>query len=258
MLLGRREGLPLLYVHKFGQGFSLPGEPRHDGDGLRRLLPPLGHAGPELLRRRPAAMESRAGRGRSRRRLCRSGFGPAAKSVRQYYDRLETLINEVATKKLKHTEAFQPEALAGLRKELEQARKDVASDMTITRRIAFLELGLRWTELEARAHAFLADPKADKAAARKTLDDRFALMREIFQRTPLALNVAYISWGEDALWHGSAGSRRRGRKMLMIIGMNDCVRLFGEFNSGRLQPLEGPNHEPWCHVCFARCRRCCG
>jgi hypothetical protein len=88
-----------------------------------------------------------------------------------------------------------------LRKELEQARRDVASDPAIGKRLAFLELGLRWTEIEVRAHAFLTEPaKADKEAVKKTLDERFALMRQVFRETPLALNVAYISWGEDALW----------------------------------------------------------
>ena len=33
-----------------------------------------------------------------------------------------------------------------------------------------------------------------------TPDERFALMKEVFQKTPLGLNVAYISWGEDGLW----------------------------------------------------------
>ena len=61
--------------------------------------------------------------------------------------------------------------------------------------------GLRWTQIEVRAHALLANPaKADKEAVKKTLDERFALMRQVFRETPLALNVAYISWGEDALW----------------------------------------------------------
>ena len=31
-------------------------------------------------------------------------------------------------------------------------------------------------------------------------DERLALMKEIFLKTPLALNVAYVSWGEDGLW----------------------------------------------------------
>ena len=132
---------------------------------------------------------------------CQAGFGPAAKSVRRYFDRLEAVMDEAATKKVKPTTVFNAKALAGLRKELEQARQDAGSDSTIAKRIAFLELGLRWTEIEVRAHSFLADPaKADKEAAKKTLDERFSLMRQIFQKTPLALNVAYISWGEDALW----------------------------------------------------------
>jgi hypothetical protein len=69
------------------------------------------------------------------------------------------------------------------------------------KRVAFLELGLRWAEVEARAHSFLSDPvKADRKAAGKVLDERLALMKEVFQKAPLAVNVAYVSWGEDALW----------------------------------------------------------
>ena len=84
----------------------------------------------------------------------------------------------------------------------------------VTKRLALLELGLRWTEIEVRAHSFLTDPvKADRGAVKKTLDERFALMREVFQKTPLALNVAYISWGEDALWSRLGWERpRTGRK----------------------------------------------
>ena len=32
------------------------------------------------------------------------------------------------------------------------------SDAVIAKRIAFLEIGLRWTEIEVRAHAFLDGP----------------------------------------------------------------------------------------------------
>jgi hypothetical protein len=65
--------------------------------------------------------------------------------------------------------------------------------------LAFPELGLRWTEV--RAHGLLANPtKADREAVKKSLDDRYVLMQHVFQEAPLALNIAYISWGEDALW----------------------------------------------------------
>jgi hypothetical protein len=110
-------------------------------------------------------------------------------------------MDEGATRKPKAMTVFSAKALTGLRKELEQARREAGSDPTVAKRLTILELGLRWTEIEMRAHAFLADPeKADREAARTILDERLALMREVFEKTPLALNVAYISWGEDALW----------------------------------------------------------
>jgi hypothetical protein len=200
MLAGRRDGMPLLYVHKFGKDFRYLADHGMIGtdfdscchhwatQGLNYYVVARLHWNPE--QDVDALVDD----------YCQAGFGPAGKSVRRYLDRLEALMNEAAARKGKAT-AFSPEALAGLRKELEQARKEAGTDAVITKRLAFLELGLRWTEVEARAHAFLADPaKADKEAARKTLDERFALMREVFQKTPLALNTAYIAWGEDALW----------------------------------------------------------
>jgi hypothetical protein len=201
MLAGRRDGMPLLYVHKFGKDFRYlanHGMMGTDFDacchhwatqGLNYYIVARLHWNPD--QDVDALVDD----------YCQAGFGAAAKSVRRYFDGLETLMDEAATKKTKAVAVFSPKALAGLRKELEKARRDAGSDPTVAKRIAFLELGLHWTEIVARAHTFLTNPeKADKEAARKTLDERFALMREVFQKTPLALNVAYISWGEDALW----------------------------------------------------------
>lgn len=201
MLAGRRDGMPLLYVHKFGKDFRYLADHSMMGtdfdacchnwatQGLNYYVVARLHWNPE--QDVDALVDD----------YCQAGFGPAAKSVRRYFDGLEALMDEVATKKAKASTVFHDKALARLRKEVEQAQRDAGSDATVAKRIAFLELGLRWTEIEARAHSFLTDPaKADKAAARKTLDERFALMQELFQKTPLALNVAYISWGEDALW----------------------------------------------------------
>jgi hypothetical protein len=201
MLAGRRDGMPLVYVHKFGKDFrylASHGMMGTDFDacchhwatqGLNYYVVARLHWNPE--QDVDAIMDD----------YCQAGFGPAAKSIRRYFDGLEALMNEAATKKAKPTSVFHPEALARLRKELAQARREAASDAAIAKRIAFLELGLRWTEIEVRAHTFLADPaRADKAAVKRTLDERYTLMRQLFRETPLALNVAYISWGEDALW----------------------------------------------------------
>jgi hypothetical protein len=201
MLAGRRDGMPLLYVHKFGKDFrylASHGMMGTDFDscchhwatqGLNYYVVARLHWNPEQDVN--AVVDD----------YCQAGFGAAANSVRRYFDGLEKLMDEAATTKASPITVFNPQALVGLRNELAQARRDAGSDPTVAKRLAFLELGLRWTEIEVRAHTFLTNrEKADKEAARKTLDERFALMREVFQKTPLALNVAYISWGEDALW----------------------------------------------------------
>jgi hypothetical protein len=199
MLQGRRDGMPLLYVHKFGEDFrylASHGMMGTDFDscchhwatqGLNYYVVARLHWNPE--QDVDALVDD----------YCRAGFGPAAKSVRRYFDRLEALLNEAAAKK-ERTPVFTSEGLASLRKELDQARKEAEGEAIVAKRVAFLELGLHWTEIEARAHAFLADPNADRNAAKQTLDERFGLMRDVFQKTPLGLNVAYISWGEDAVW----------------------------------------------------------
>ena len=210
MLAGRRDGLPLVYIHKFGEDFRyLAGHGMMGTDfdscchnwatqGLNYYVVARLHWNPE--QDVDAIVDD----------YCKAGFGPAAGSVRRYFDGLESLMNEAAARDRKPVAVFDSRALAGLRKELEQARKEAGDDSLVVKRLAFLELGLRWTEIEAHAHAFLADPAtADKAAAKKTLDERFALMREVFQKTPAALNVAYISWGEDALWARLGWSRPR-------------------------------------------------
>lgn len=201
MLAGRRDGMPLLYVHKFGKDFRYLADHSMMGtdfdscchnwatQGLNYYVVARLHWNP--AQDVDALVDD----------YCKAGFGPAAKAVRRYLDGLEALMDEAAIKKEKTTTVFNAKALAKLRKELEQARRDAGADAIIAKRIGFLEVGLRWTEIEVKAHAFLADPaKADKAASKKILDDRYAFMRRVFREEPLALNVAYISWGEDGLW----------------------------------------------------------
>src|SRR5262245_27620838 len=158
MLAGRRDGMPLLYVHKFGKDF------RHLADhgmmgtdfdacchhwatqGLNYYLVARLHWDPE--QDVDAIVDD----------YCRAGFGPAARSVRRYFDGLEALMAESATRKARPATVFRSWALTRLRKELEQARRDAGGDTSITQRLAFLELGLRWTEIESRAHTFLTEP----------------------------------------------------------------------------------------------------
>lgn len=121
---------------------------------------------------------------------CRAGFGPAAEAVRGYFNALERARLDALEKKIPQVDVFRPEVLAELRKLLERARKDVGLDKDCGARLAFLELGFRWTEMEARAYATKGNPD------RKFMDERFALMQEIFDTSPLAVNVALVLWGD--------------------------------------------------------------
>jgi hypothetical protein len=200
MLAGRRNGLPLLYAHKLAEDFrhfSTHGMLGTDLDscchnwatqGLNYYVAARLHWNPELDV--DALIDD----------YCRAGFGPAAAPVRRYFTRLEGLFDASARREEPALSAFPAAALQELRQLLGQARREAAAEPTVLKRLDFLELGLRWTELETQAHAFLANPSPDKAAAKKVLDERHALMRDLFRNTPLALNVAYISWGEDGLW----------------------------------------------------------
>ena len=206
LLAGRRTGAPLIYVHKFATDFRYLAHHSMWGtdfdscthnwatQGLNYYVVARLHWNPDMDV--DAIIDD----------YCRAGFGNAAKSVRHYFNRLETITNEIAanraaldadidTAKIEPLGTFTPQALAELRDLLRQAREQAASDAISLKRLAFLERGLRWTETESRVHAFFQ--QTDKVAARKACEERFALMRDVFQNDFLAVNVAAISWGED-------------------------------------------------------------
>lgn len=133
---------------------------------------------------------------------CRAGFGGAAGPVRRYFDRLEALTDEAAADKSKHLEPFRPEVISELEAILAEARGLASGDPAIEKRIEFLRTGLRWTAIDARAHALLREPGKSSAAGEKSgiLAERRATMRELFETDFLAVNVASVSWSEDGLW----------------------------------------------------------
>lgn len=207
MLAGRRTGMPLLYPHRFAEDFrhfAKHGMMGTDLDscthnwatqGLNYYIVARLHWDPSLDV--DAMIDD----------YCRAGFGPAAKTMRAYFGKLESVYSGTASRHEPSFSGFTDAALAELDKLMAQAEREAAGDADALKRVQFVRVGLRWTGIEVRAHRFLADPAtADKAAAKQVLDERFALMREIFQKQPLAVNVGYVSWGEDGLW-GQLGYR---------------------------------------------------
>jgi hypothetical protein len=201
MLAGRRTGMPLLYAHRFAEDFrhlASHGMMGTDFDscchnwatqGLNYYVVAKLHWDPS--QNVDGIIDD----------YCRSGFGPAAKTMRLYYDKLEGNFTASAAAHQSEFSMFTDAVLSDLHKLIDQAKAEAAKDEPSLRRVEFVEQGLRWTDVEVRAHRFLADPDhADPAAVKRVLDERYALQRELFEKFPLAVNVAYVSWGEDSGW----------------------------------------------------------
>ena len=139
---------------------------------------------------------------------CRTGFGPTAGPVREYFARIERLTDQIAAtteagsmRDVDVTMPFTPEMISELRGLLDQAEETAAGDDAVLARIAFVRRGLDFTDLQARAYRFLRDEgAADREAARRVLDRKYWLMRDIFENGHLAVNVAYVAWGGGARW----------------------------------------------------------
>ena len=111
---------------------------------------------------------------------------------------------------MEHLLRFTPEVCAELRKMLAEAGKRAGDDPAVRKRIAFLAVGLEWTQVQAelwrtylrlwpRIRQRAATPDEIQAAHR-ILDRKYRLMRDILRDHHLAVNVATVAWGQGALW----------------------------------------------------------
>jgi len=202
LLAARREGTPVVYVHKLARDFNYLAHHGMIGtdfdscchnwatQGLNYYVCARLNWNPDLDVNE--LIDD----------YCRKGFGPAAESVKAYLMRIEELTDIMAEKEMGITEPYTPEVLAELRGYLDAAGAAAGGDPVVRRRIAFLRRGLEFTELQARAYRMLALvgkrrlTDGEKAEAKRLLDERWIMMRRMFTEQPLAVNVAYVCWGE--------------------------------------------------------------
>lgn len=204
LLLGRREGTPVIYVHKLASDFrhmSRTGMLGTDFDacihnwatqGLNYYILAKLHWNPDLDVDR--AIDD----------YCRAGFGPGARPIRKYLARVEQLTSRVAAKELEITEPYTAQVVTELRGYLDAAENAARGDELIHRRIALLRRGLDFTDVQAQLYRMLAQVKdreptaEEKTEAGKLLDRRWRIMRAILKEEPYAVNVGYLTWGEGA------------------------------------------------------------
>jgi len=140
---------------------------------------------------------------------CRSGFQEASEQIKQYLLRIEQLTSQTAAEKrdgdqtsIDVTGPYKPRVIDELRAILDAADKAAGDKPAVRRRIEFLRLGLDFTELQAKIYRLLGLAQqrqlsaAEKNEAIQLLDQKWLLMRRIFQQEHFAVNVSALCWGE--------------------------------------------------------------
>lgn len=128
--------------------------------------------------------------------FCRSGFGPAAEPIRQYFLKIDALGRPY--------DKYTAQAVADLKSQLDAADKAAGQDDSVRARIAFLRAGLDYSAITCRAAqlrlAAQAKQPFDKTLAAKLLDQRWLLMREMLRSNFLAVNFAVVTAYDDTNW----------------------------------------------------------
>jgi hypothetical protein len=148
----------------------------------------------------------------------RHGFGPAAEFIERYFHRVERL-TAAGLRAVDEDEGDQRVAgssvplLAELRGLLNAAEQAAGDDRAIADRIAFLRLGLNFTELQdeldSMARRATAGESVDRDRARLLVDLNGLVLRDLLRRHPLAIHVPSLVQQSAAFAHRSAIRGRR-------------------------------------------------
>jgi len=161
---------------------------------------------------------------------CSSGFGPAAGHVKRYFLRAEEVCADAEL-------SFTPDVVARLRESLNKADEAAGADETIRSRVAFLRMGLNYTDLHetlARmAQAARDKQPVDRDRARQLLELHYMVLRDITCNHNLAVNAALLMWGSGDLARWSPIKGRGFRPDVKVFAKTDdpACTLTGRENS---------------------------
>lgn len=226
LLAGRRQGTPVIYVHKMADDFRFMAKNALVGtdfdscchnwatQGLNYYVCAKLHWNPQLDV--DALIDD----------YYRSGFGSGAASVKKYFEKIEELTNIMATTEQRYTEPYTPEVISELRGYLDEATKSIEAKIRrrsrktsdpfgilttahyedALNRVAFLRSGLDYTEAYVAAFRIIREyeatggrlPPETRQRIRNALDKNWLVSRDVFEHNHLAVNVATVAWGSWA------------------------------------------------------------
>ena len=122
---------------------------------------------------------------------CRSGFGPAAEEVKQYFLRVEKITDQAAAERKPYLECYTPAAAAELRKLLDRAEAKAGNDELVHKRIAFLKLGLTAGDYTVAMHQALK--RKDRAGFLKVRQEMRQWLQKTMFESPFAIYPPSLS-----------------------------------------------------------------
>jgi hypothetical protein len=162
---------------------------------------------------------------------CQPGFGAGAGSVRRYFLRAQEITSTPGS-------SYTPATLHELRSLLDAADRACGDDEPVRARIAFLRMGLNFTELQVTLDAFneQATNKAsalDRQRVERLLELNYLTLRDIVLHHNLAVHAPHLMWatGNFARWSPIRGRGYRPTAELLAQVDAGNFRLTGRENS---------------------------
>ena len=228
LLAGRRQGTPVIYVHKMADDFRFMVENALIGTDFDSCCHNWATQGLNYYVCAKLHWNPRLDVDELIDDYCLAGFGSGADAIKKYFLRIEGLTNLMAASDQKYTEPYTPEVIDELRSYLDEAavaikssgtRKEfrpslspsasheipaASATQTELDRVAFLRSGLDYTEAYVSAFHIIRNhqssgggrlPSETKQRIRDALDKNWLVSRDVFENNHLAVNVATVAWG---------------------------------------------------------------
>jgi hypothetical protein len=162
---------------------------------------------------------------------CQPGFGAGAAFIKQYFLAAQQFTASPEP-------SFTPDALRQLRSLLDAAEHAAGDEEPVRARIAFLRMGLNFTELQATLdarndQAAAKDPAFDRGHAEQLLELNYLTLRDIVRNHHLAVHAPYLMWasGGFARWSPVGGRGYRVPRERLEQVEQAGLRLTGRENS---------------------------
>ena len=206
LLAGRRQGIPVVYVHKLAEDFRRIAPNRMIGTDLDSCCHNWATQGLNYYVMAKLLWDPNLDVDTLIADYCQAGFGAGAESVAAYFQRVEELTNQIAQGK-RYTEPYTPEVLAELRAILDRAAEATRGDEATSQRVAFLHAGLDHTDAYCAIFQIESEWRQSggghltpeyRERFRVACDHNRAIARETFLQHHLAVNAPTVAWGSWA------------------------------------------------------------